>query len=65
MPNFEKYFKPVNQSKFIATVDGVNIVVSGDDPWFETSFPIEFGNNNSILSFFSIDSQAEGDLQAV
>lgn len=61
--NFQQYFKPINECEFGIKNDYVWIKVYGDDPWFETTFPIDFNGNKSLLALFDIDSSIDGEFE--
>jgi len=60
---FNNYWRPLNQCEFIVENGKVKIKVKGDDPWFESKFPLEFKNKNSLMLNMIIDSSVEGEVR--
>lgn len=61
--NFEKYWYPVNQCKFEYDKNGIKILVSGDDPYFESLFDLTFMNDKNLSMEIIIDTVVESNLQ--
>jgi len=61
--NFEDYWRPMNQCEFKIKDSNVLIEVSGDDPWFESKFPIECEADFSLTLLISIYSNIEGEIR--
>ena len=61
--DFEKYFRPMNQCEFIKEKDGIRIKAYGDDPWFETTFSIEFYKKRPIIFYVNIDSYTDNEFR--
>jgi len=61
--NFNEYWLALNQSEFIFENNSIIVNVSGDDPWFESKFPLEFKNNLPLLFKIFINSPADGELR--
>jgi len=61
--NFLEYWRSMNQCKFAIKNSKVRILINGDDPWFESKFPIEFKDNQPLLLKITIDSPVEGEIR--
>jgi len=61
--NFNDYWLALNQSKFIIEDYNIGVSVTGEDPWFESRFPIEFKNNLPLLFKIFINSPVDGELR--
>ena len=61
--NFDKYFRSMNQCEFIKEGDGTRIKVYGDDPWFETTFPIKFYDKKPIIFYVNIYSFTDDEFR--
>ena len=56
--NFIYYWKPLNQCEFAIKGSNAWIKTFGDDPYFESKFPIEFQNKKPILMIIILHPQA-------
>jgi len=61
--NFEKYWYPVNQCKFAYDKNGIKILVSGDDPYFESLFDLTSMNYKNLSLEIIIDTVVESNFQ--
>jgi hypothetical protein len=61
--NFNNYWTPVNQCKFVFKNKLINIKVEGDDPYFQSTFSFEFKNKLPLLLLISINSPVNGRFQ--
>ena len=61
--NFEKNWLPVNQCKFEYEKNGIKIIVSGDDPYFESIFDSSYLKNKNLSIEIVIDTVVESNLQ--
>lgn len=61
--NFEKYWYPVNQCKFEYDKNGIKILVSGDDPYFESLFDLSIMKSKNLTIEIIINTVVESNLQ--
>lgn len=61
--NFKKFWKYLDRCEFDIKDEKVWIKVSGEDPHFESNFPIEFKDNKPILIYVNIYSAVDGRFQ--
>ena len=57
--NFNKYFKPLSACEFAASKEGVLIKVYGNDPYFETIFPVDFAEEKPAVMIITLKSNAD------
>ena len=61
--NFEKFFTPLNDCIFEIKDERILIRVLGNDPYFESNFPINFSDTNSMLILINLHSNINADLK--
>jgi len=61
--DFNKYFKPLNQCEFNIQDDIVYLKITGDDPYFESTFPLDFKNITSIVLNININVSIPTSMQ--
>ena len=61
--NFSQYFRPMSQCEFESEGDRVRIKVYGNDPWFETTFPIEFYKKRPSILYVNIDLYIDNEFR--
>ena len=61
--NFNEYWLPLNQLDFIIEDNSVKLKTSGDNPWFESKFPIEFKDNLPLMLKVIIESPVAGEIR--
>ncbi|GAI20246.1 unnamed protein product, partial [marine sediment metagenome] len=61
--NFDEFWKPLSQCNLDIEDNKVWIKVYGEDPYFESLFPIEFKNNNPLMIVVNIDSFVDAKFQ--
>ncbi|MHB1377774.1 MAG: hypothetical protein ACYCXB_10220, partial [Candidatus Humimicrobiaceae bacterium] len=61
--NFNSYFKPMNECKFIIADDNVLIKVSGNDPYFESTFPFKISDYQTAILLIQIEVPTETFMQ--
>ncbi len=61
--NFSDYWRPMNQCEFKIEDNNILVKVNGEDPWFESKFPIEFRDDSSLILNISIYSDVEGEIR--
>lgn len=60
--NFYNFFRKMNQIDIVLNKKLINIISEGDDPWFESKFPITFDNQDIILKI-KIISPVNGEFR--
>ena len=63
LAEIKKYFRPVNGCEFIQGKNELIVKVLNDDPYFESIFPLDFTNNNSVILSFKIVSEEESSFK--
>lgn len=61
--NFEKNWRPVNQCKFKYENNGIKIIVSGDDPYFESIFDLSSMKGKNLTVEIIINTVVKSNLQ--
>lgn len=61
--NFIKYFKPLNECKFLIKDNNIYIKVSGDDPYFENTNELNLSKYKNVLMSINMYSDKETVLQ--
>lgn len=63
MTEISKYFRPVSGCEFIQDKNGLVVRVLNDDPYFESIFPLNFTNDNSVILSIKIVSEEESSFK--
>lgn len=63
LSEINKYFRPVSGCEFIQDKNELIVKVLNDDPYFESIFPLDFTNNNSVMLSFKIVSEEESSFK--
>jgi len=61
--NFNDYWTPMNDCKFIIKDKIIHISVKSGDPYFESIFPIEFKEKRPLLMIISVESFVDAKFQ--
>ena len=61
--NFTDNWIALSQCKFIIENKKVLLDISGDDPWFESRFPIKFKDNFPLLLRISLETPVRGEIR--
>jgi hypothetical protein len=61
--NFNKSFKPLNDCSFIFENNDILVKVTGSDPYFESTFPFNFSNYDTVILMIDLESKSTSDLQ--
>ena len=60
---FNDYFSPIKGCEFLKSDSAIIIKALNDDPHFETKFPFDFSEENSIIMQILIDSEKDANGQ--
>ena len=61
--NFNESFKPLNDCTFITENNDILVKVTGDDPYFESTFPFTFDKYDTVILMIDLESKSASDLQ--
>lgn len=61
--NFNDYWTPINDCKFVIKDKIIHITVESEDPYFESIFPIEFKEKKPLLMIISVESLVDAEFQ--
>jgi len=61
--NFTDYWRSMNQCSFETIEDNIKVAVTGDDPWFESKFDIDFTLKRPLMLVIYLDTEKEGEIR--
>lgn len=61
--NFKNYWREMNECNFKIENDNIIIQASGDDPWFENKFRLNYNNKKTLMLIINLYTKVEGEIR--